>query len=332
MMGKERGSGGERGKVGNERYNNRGDASAHLWDHLLCSVEANLIVPFTVHVFVSVFVFGSIKRVFACLQVYFPLHPLSPVCMCVEPAFRQLFGLAGGALSQSLIYSGPFEIIELTHLSDGERRNAKRSPGEVPAAPAPNLSCLQIAQSLHHNRWDSCLSFLPHSHTHSRARTEGRTHKCSKHPSHLSTRMHTYTQKCSHSRHLSQARQANRQRHVLYTSADTHVHTNTHIYSLPLSLSVLPSPAHSVLLSLQVWFPCTRSVSAVYREHHSLMPRARQKDKRHRTKDKRQWRRSLCSLPLYFSLNFLYLISELLFNDISLKDRIEPFGHRESDA
>lgn len=85
-------------------------------------------------------------------------------CACTGPTFRRLYRAAGGAGSQSLIYSGSFEIIKLTHLSDGERRNAKRSPGEVPAAPTPNLSCLQIAQSLHHNRWDS-LSFLPLLHT-----------------------------------------------------------------------------------------------------------------------------------------------------------------------
>lgn len=106
----------------------------------------------------------------------------------------------------------PFEIIELTHLSDGERRNAKRSPGEVAAAPTPNLSCLQIAQSLHHNRWDSCLSFLPHSYTHNTHTAAVRTH-------------HTAAPRSSHTRHLSQTRQANRQRHVLYTSADTQIHT-----------------------------------------------------------------------------------------------------------
>lgn len=85
-------------------------------------------------------------------------------CTCRAYIPPTLQGIAGGAGSQSLIYSGSFEIIKLTHLSDGERRNAKRSPGEVPAAPTPNLSCLQIAQSLHHNRWDS-LSFLLLLHT-----------------------------------------------------------------------------------------------------------------------------------------------------------------------
>lgn len=95
---------------------------------------------------------------------------------CVQTSWPFL-GVAGGALSRSCIYLGPFEIIELTHLSDGERRNAKRSLGEVPAAPTPNLSCLQIAQSLHHNRWDSCLSFLPRSHTFTDVpRTEEQTH------------------------------------------------------------------------------------------------------------------------------------------------------------
>lgn len=111
------------------------------------------------------------------------------VRVCVRargPAFRRLYRVAGGPGSQSLIYSGSFEIIKLTHLSDGERRNAKRSPGEVPAAPTPNLSCLQIAQSLHHNRWDSCLSFLPLLHTNGLRRGE-----C---PPHF---LHTRTPRCS---------------------------------------------------------------------------------------------------------------------------------------
>lgn len=98
-----------------------------------------------------------------CIQFY--LHVCVCVCVYTGPRFRRLYRVAGGSGSQSLIYSGSFEIIKLTHLSDGERRNAKRSPGEVTAAPTPNLSCLQIAQSLHHNRWDSCLSFLPLLHT-----------------------------------------------------------------------------------------------------------------------------------------------------------------------
>lgn len=34
-----------------------------------------------------------------------------------------------------LFIQGSFEIIELTHLSDGEGRNAKRSRGKIPAAP-----------------------------------------------------------------------------------------------------------------------------------------------------------------------------------------------------
>lgn len=166
----------------------------------------------------------------------FSLHPLSPACVCAGPTFRRLYGIAGGPLSQSLIYSGPFEIIELTHLSDGERRNAKRSPGEVPAAPTPNLSCLQIAQSLHHNRWDSCLSFFALlAHTLTRARWSVHAIVASAHH----TFPHTYTEVQSHQT-LVTTRWANRQRHVLYTSVDTHM------YSLPLSLSLLLSPAHSV--------------------------------------------------------------------------------------
>lgn len=125
----------------------------------------------------------------------FSLHPLSPACVCAGPTFRRLYGIAGGPLSQSLIYSGPFEIIELTHLSDGERRNAKRSPGEVPAAPTPNLSCLQIAQSLHHNRWDSCLSFFALlAHTLTRARWSVHAIVASAHH----TFPHTYTEVQSH--------------------------------------------------------------------------------------------------------------------------------------
>lgn len=172
------------------------------------------------------------------------MHPLSPVCTRVEPLFYRLFGFAGGALSQSLIYSGPFEIIELTHLSDGERRNAKRSLGEVPAAPAPNLSCLQIAQSLHHSRWDSCLSFLPHTHTHVRERTE-RTHKCGKRPSHLSTHARTHTEVQSHQALVTDktGKQADMYRTHLQTHAHTCTHARTHAHtntrtSFPSSFTV----------------------------------------------------------------------------------------------
>lgn len=177
----------------------------------------------------------SCRHISACIHFH--------LCVCLESPFRQLFGLAGGALSQSLIYSGPFEIIELTHLSDGERRNAKRSPGEVPAAPAPNLSCLQIAQSLHHNRWDSCLSFLPHSHSHTYMSIHAAA--CAQMWQARITLIHTYTQRCSHTRHLPQTRQSGR--HMYCTHLQTHTHKYTHIHSLPLSLSLLPLPAHSVL-------------------------------------------------------------------------------------
>lgn len=137
------------------------------------------------------------------------------------------------SLSQSCIYLGPFEIIELTHLSDGERRNAKRSLGEVPAAPAPNLSCLQIAQSLHHNRWDSCLSFLPRSRMFTDVpRTEERTHTSSSCAYHAG--------RCSHTSHLSQMRQPNRQGCACYTSGDAQIHTFS---PFPLSLSSLLSPS-----------------------------------------------------------------------------------------
>lgn len=143
------------------------------------------------------------------------------------------------SLSQLCIYSGPFEIIELTHLSDGERRNAKRSPGEVPAAPAPNLSCLQIAQSLHHNRWDSCLSFLPCSHTFTDAQKW----------------VFALMQPCQTFVTDKTGKQAGT------CTVRICRHTNTHLYSFPLSLYLLLSPAFFVLFLFQVWFPCKRSVS-----------------------------------------------------------------------
>lgn len=61
----------------------------------------------------------------------------------------------GHPCSQLVIYSGAFEIIELTHLSDGKSRNAKRSLGEKPAAPDKPF-CLQTAQSLQPGRWGLC--------------------------------------------------------------------------------------------------------------------------------------------------------------------------------
>lgn len=140
------------------------------------------------------------------------LHPISPaqVCVCVwgGATFRRLHRVAGGAGSQSLIYSGSFEIIKLTHLSDGERRNAKRSPGEVPAAPTPNLSCLQIAQSLHHNRWDSAFHFC-------RSRTQ--TVRAAASVPHTFTRSHAEVQQAAHK---APTRRANRRRHVLHTAAE----------------------------------------------------------------------------------------------------------------
>lgn len=47
--------------------------------------------------------------------------------------FRHRFRLA--RVHNRLFIQGSFEIIELTHLSDGEGRNAKRSQGKIPAAP-----------------------------------------------------------------------------------------------------------------------------------------------------------------------------------------------------
>lgn len=154
------------------------------------------------------------------------------VCVCVcGPTFRRLYRVAGGAGSQSLIYSGSFEIIKLTHLSDGERRNAKRSPGEVPAAPTPNLSCLQIAQSLHHNRWDSAFHFC-------RSRTQ--TVCAAASVRHTFTRSHAEVQQAVHK---SQTSRANR-----HTAAETN--------TLGRSLWQVSSPHRrslSVLLH-QPWF------------------------------------------------------------------------------
>lgn len=215
----------------------------HLCDHLLCSAEANLIVLFAVHVLVSA------VCICTCVCVLAGIFLVASACtyVCVETTFGRLFGLAGGALSQSLIYSGPFEIIELTHLSDGERRNAKRSPGEVPAAPTPNLSCLQIAQSLHHNRWDSCLSFLPHIHTHTRTGTEDRTHKRGKYPSHIYTEVQSY-QTLVTDKTGKQAPTVHICRHT-----NKRKHTHTHTYLFPSSVTVsLSFTCALCALSLQV--------------------------------------------------------------------------------
>lgn len=143
-----------------------------------------------------------------------------PPRACREAASTDISAAPRRPRSLTIVYlfGGLFEIIELTHLSDGERRNAKRSPGEVPAAPTPNLSCLQIAQSLHHNRWDSCLSFLPRSHMFTDGDAHagsGRTH---------STRL-VRTRWCSRTRHLSWMRGPNGQGCVRHTSADTQIHT-----------------------------------------------------------------------------------------------------------
>lgn len=153
------------------------------------------------------FFFNQLCVVF-CIPFY--LHR----CVCARVRAGGAYippTLQGSAGSQSLIYSGSFEIIKLTHLSDGERRNAKRSPGEVPAAPTPNLSCLQIAQSLHHNRWDSAFHFC-------RSRTQ--TVRAAASVRHTFTRSHAEVQQAAHK---AQTSRANRQRHVLYTAAETHL-------------------------------------------------------------------------------------------------------------
>lgn len=181
------------------------------------------------------FFFNQLCVVF-CIPFY--LHRCVRMCVCVHggPAFRRLYRVAGGAGSQSLIYSGSFEIIKLTHLSDGERRNAKRSPGEVPAAPTPNLSCLQIAQSLHHNRWDSAFHFC-------RSRTQ--TVRAAASVRHTFTRSHAEVQQAVHK---SKTSRANRQRHVLYTAAETN--------TLARSLWQVSSPHRRSLSALlhRPWF------------------------------------------------------------------------------
>lgn len=62
---------------------------------------------------------------------------------------------------------------------------------------------------------------VSHSHIHAQARRTVHTNAASTH--------HTYTQRYSHTRRLSQTRQANR--HLLYTSADTQTNANTHTHT-----------------------------------------------------------------------------------------------------
>lgn len=187
-----------------------------------------MIVLFAVHVLVSTVCLCT------CVCVLAGIFLVASACtyVCVETTFGLLFGLAGGALSQSLIYSGPFEIIELTHLSDGERRNAKRSPGEVPAAPTPNLSCLQIAQSLHHNRWDSCLSFLSHIHTYTHRHGGPYTQTLQVPITHI--RRGTVIPDACH----RQDRQTGTYCTHLQTHKQTQTHTHTHTYLFPSSVTV----------------------------------------------------------------------------------------------
>lgn len=128
---------------------------------------------------------------------------------------------------ECLFIQGLFEIIELTHLSDGERRNAKRSPGEVPAAPAPKPSLppnstvitpqqmgllpLIAAASMQHTHTHTLSRVAAtgrhtparahtHTHTHaevpslpdSRHRGGGRTETCTAHIWSLAHTTHTY--------------------------------------------------------------------------------------------------------------------------------------------
>lgn len=79
------------------------------------------------------------------------------VCVCAElhrererPAtICRFFGWV--CACNQLFIQGSFEIIELTHLSDGSRRNAKRSRRKIPAAPdepflPPNSTVITLQQ------------------------------------------------------------------------------------------------------------------------------------------------------------------------------------------
>lgn len=89
--------------------------------------------------------------------------------------------------------------------------------------PHQNLPCLQIAQSLHHNRWDSCLSSLPppcNTHTLSRVAATGHIH------ARTDARTHTPV---PDSRHWQGGRTETFTVHIWSLS---HIHTRTYVCTL----------------------------------------------------------------------------------------------------
>lgn len=148
---------------------------------------------------------GGVLTFFSCIYLF--SEPTSTPFTCPHPRPRP------PSLAR-LFIQGLFEIIELTHLSDGERRNAKRSPGEVPAAPAPKPSLPPnstvitpqqmgllppiAAASVQHTlavtgarrRRHAAVPAAPDSHR----RQDGRTETCTVHIWPLS---HTYTHMCT---------------------------------------------------------------------------------------------------------------------------------------
>lgn len=77
--------------------------------------------------------------------------------------------------------------------------------------PHRNLPCLQIAQSLHHNRWDSCLPSPPrpcNTHWPSQAHADADTRRCRRHQTLI-------------------ADKTGELKHVLYTSGLSLTHTHT---------------------------------------------------------------------------------------------------------
>lgn len=108
----------------------------------------------------------------------------------------------------------------MTHLSDGERRNAKRSPGEVPAAPAPK-PFLPPNSTVITPQQMGLLPFISAAHVNLRAHRSVHTHTHThthQQPSHVVTHAHTYAQRCAPFRHLSQTRQAQ--------TCTSHTHTH----------------------------------------------------------------------------------------------------------
>lgn len=138
--------------------------------------------------------------------------------------------------------------------------------------------------------------------------TREHTHECGYH------QLHSSTHREAQSHQTLVTDKSSKQAETCTVHICRHIHTmHTHFYSLLLSLCLLLSPAHS-----QVWFLCTRSVSVVYKEHHTLTPRARQKDSRSCGEDKRLKRCSLCGLNLCHFPTF-FIVSKLIVSDLNLK-------------